>query len=350
MKEHMRKVFRDKFVKLFAKAVSTPAVRYQINKMIAVSLDQNKRTKLKNFRSPYIHEGFSKTGSKSTQSQPIFITGRFRSGSTLLWQLFRNMNDTTAFYEPLNERRWFLPSRGSKVDISHIGVEDYWSEYKNMEHLELFYKEDWIRYSLYMDEFHFDFQLKEYLNALINSAMGRAVLQLNRVDFRLPWLRHNFPTALVLHIYRNPRNQWCSVLGKEHTYGCFDPQENFTDRFYLNLWVRDLVKQFPFLADFDGKHRYYHFYLLWKLSFIFGINNADLSISLEELTSDPEKSLNEIYQFLGKPDHFSIKDLKPIIRGDIGSQWQYYATDEWFSRIELECEAVLDEYFLKKDA
>jgi hypothetical protein len=36
---------------------------------------------------------------------PVFVTGRFRSGSTLMWSLFRNVPGCTAFYEPLNERR-----------------------------------------------------------------------------------------------------------------------------------------------------------------------------------------------------------------------------------------------------
>ena len=39
--------------------------------------------------------------------EAIFITGRFRSGSTLLWNLFRNTLGVTSYYEPLNERRWF---------------------------------------------------------------------------------------------------------------------------------------------------------------------------------------------------------------------------------------------------
>ena len=38
---------------------------------------------------------------------PIIITGRFRSGSTLLWNIFRDLPECTAYYEPFNERRWF---------------------------------------------------------------------------------------------------------------------------------------------------------------------------------------------------------------------------------------------------
>ncbi len=33
--------------------------------------------------------------------EPVFVTARFRSGSTLLWNLFRNTPEETAYYEPL---------------------------------------------------------------------------------------------------------------------------------------------------------------------------------------------------------------------------------------------------------
>jgi len=47
---------------------------------------------------------------------------------------------------------------------------------------------------------------------LIDHAPGRAVLQFNDVDLRLPWLRARFPEADILHVYRHPRDQWCSTL------------------------------------------------------------------------------------------------------------------------------------------
>jgi len=60
----------------------------------------------------------------------VFITARFRSGSTLLCNLFRQVDACTAYYEPFNERRWFDPSvRGNRVDPTHRDVEDYWREY-----------------------------------------------------------------------------------------------------------------------------------------------------------------------------------------------------------------------------
>src|SRR5688572_7553199 len=75
--------------------------------------------------------------------QPVFITARFRSGSTLLWNLFRNVPGCTAFYEPLNERRWFDPAaRGDRIDKTHLGVSDYWREYEGLAHLGQWYRQD----------------------------------------------------------------------------------------------------------------------------------------------------------------------------------------------------------------
>ena len=68
------------------------------------------------------------------RSDIVFITGRFRSGSTLLWNLFRQMDNCTAYYEPFNERRWFDSSaRGNRMDATHRGVSDYWKEYDGLQ-------------------------------------------------------------------------------------------------------------------------------------------------------------------------------------------------------------------------
>src|SRR5262245_50341535 len=70
------------------------------------------------------------------RGRPIFITARFRTGSTLLWNIFRHVDGCTAYEEPLNERRWFDPAvRGVWVDRTHQGVSDYWSEYDGLSEL-----------------------------------------------------------------------------------------------------------------------------------------------------------------------------------------------------------------------
>jgi hypothetical protein len=61
-------------------------------------------------RVPYVQNPFA-SSQRQTKDKAgagaVFITGRFRSGSTLLWNIFRNIEGFNAYYEPFNERRWF---------------------------------------------------------------------------------------------------------------------------------------------------------------------------------------------------------------------------------------------------
>src|SRR5919198_3295432 len=184
--------------------------------------------------------------------RPILVTARFRSGSTLLWNMFRNAGSCTAYYEPLNERRWFDPAaRGRHTDRTHLHVSDYWREYNGLASLADDYQEDWIRHRLYMDERSWDPHLERYVRTLIEAAPGRPVLQFNRIDFRLAWFRHHFPDAVIVHLYRHPRDQWCSSLVNPREFPFDARMDAFAahDHFYLLTWARDLRYYFPFIDE-----------------------------------------------------------------------------------------------------
>ncbi|WP_372972232.1 sulfotransferase [Marinobacter sp.] len=278
-------------------------------------------------------------------SAPVFITGRFRSGSTLLWNLFRNLPDHVAYYEPFNERRWFDPShRGEHTDDTHRGVSEYWSEYQGMDGLACLYNEDWIRYRLYMGETSFDHGMKRFIDRLASGAEGRAVLQFNRMDFRLPWLRANYPDAPIIHVYRNPRDQWCSTLRNPKGYPASAPSsEGFTDHFYLRTWFRDLVRQFPFLADYEQHHRYYLFYLIWKLSYCFGVHYSSISVGMEALTKAPSMTMKDILAAIGT-DVGLVQESDVAFVEPAEPRWQSYASENWFVDIERECDDVVWEF------
>lgn len=279
---------------------------------------------------------------------PIFVTARFRAGSTFLWQMFRNISGVTSYYEPLNERRWFdsgTLQRG--VDATHIGVSDYSSEYRNMEDLGEWFKAHWGFRWLYMDARHYDPDLYQYINQLILRAPGRAVLQFNRVDFRLPWLKANFPSATILHLYRSPREQWISNISKgkvialDYKYSRYDVSG--PDNFYLLEWARDLRRVFPFLEP-EGQHPYALHYMIWRLSYSFGRSYAKYSVCYEELISDFQSQASQMFTALGM-SQVNVDALATLNRGVEKQRAYEYADREWYESIEQECDRVLSAFF-----
>lgn len=333
----MRRVLRRKAISLLVRLLETEELRAWRNHTAAkagtISRD------IRNPPNPY--SSVIGLGERPDFSGTIFITGRFRSGSTLLWNLFRKLDGYTSYYEPFNERRWFDSDvRGGHIDISHHGVENYWSEYAGLNYLTQHYREDWTRYNLYMEKDQYEPAMQAYIDKLISAAKGNAVLQFNRVDFRLPWLRENYPGATIIHIYRNPRDQWCSVLKGSPYPKDAQTGGGFKDHFYHQIWVRDLCLKFPFLADFNHHHQYFTFYLLWKLSFDFGLQYADFSISMERLIEAPRASLADILAVTKTETDLDSLDVE-FVKNTV-SRWQSYAPDQWFHEIEVECERVLD--------
>jgi hypothetical protein len=286
-------------------------------------------------------------GRACRRSDVILITGRFRSGSTLLWNLFRNVPGCTAYYEPLNERRWFDPAtRGSRVDRTHRNVDDYWREYDGLRELGAYYREEWIRRHLFMDEYFWAQDLKRYVEILIERAPGRPVLQFNRIDFRLPWFRRHFPNAKVVHLYRHPRDQWCSALLDIKCFPRDGRAEEFAahDKFYLLNWANDLKYHFPFLEPAAAGHPYRLFYYLWKLSYLFGRRYADHSLAFEQLVGDPAGRLGELFRVLDVCGG-DLAALQKLFAAPPLGKWKEYADDAWFRAHETACETTLADFF-----
>ena len=346
--KNLRQSLKQAFIRQFLRLMNTEEMRHALVRSFPDYSDIRRR--ISTYPDPY--RASQPVKHKPSQHPPIFITGRFRSGSTLLWNIFRNLDGHTAYYEPFNERRWFdMEQRGQHTDNTHRGVSEYWSEYTGLGELADHYHEDWIRHHLYMDEQVFDFDMKAFINTLIFSAEGRAVLQFNRADFRLGWLRANYPQAHIVHIFRHPRDQWCSVIQDIQQYpSSAISAQGFTDHFYLRIWSLDLSHQFPFLADYQGRHQYYLFYLLWKLSYCFGCHYADISVAMENLTNCPESTVHSILKAIdgtgtgtgtgnGMPENIDLSFVKPT-----ESRWLEYAPASWFQVVEDECDAVIGEF------
>ncbi len=279
---------------------------------------------------------------------PIFITARFRSGSTLLWNILRQIDELHCYYEPLNERMWFdQAARQKHTDSSHKGVDNYWEEYNHIENVSGLFTRDWTYKRLIMDSTSFDPNLYAYIKALIDQSPSIPVLQFNRVDYRLPWLKANFNNSKIIHMYRHPRDQWLSV-SRNSILISHDLTGHDLSRyniFYTIEWARNLSSSFPFLDPNLGQHPYYYHYLLWRLSYIYGKTYSGLSISYEDLITDTNSTLTRVIEYIGV-SNTSVDTLANLIntRSDLG-KWKSYANSDWYSAIESQCDSLLEKHF-----
>lgn len=280
-------------------------------------------------------------------SHPIFVTARFRSGSTLLWNIFRQVDSLHSYYEPLNERMWFDKSRRQDhTDKSHMGIKDYWSEYEHIIDVKDIFSKNWTTKHLLMDQTSFNPNLYQYINSLIKQSPKQPVLQFNRVDFRLQWLKTHFNNAKIIHLYRHPRDLWISVSKNSRTISHKLSGHDYSsyNLFYTMEWAKSLTPSFPFLTPRLGKHPYYYHYLLWRLSYLYGTTYSDISISFEDLISDTNTTLMRIFNCIKIKD-VNLNDLNNLVIQLKLGKWDTYADDDWYKAIELECDALLDRYF-----
>jgi hypothetical protein len=271
----------------------------------------------------------------------IFITARFRSGSTYLWTLLHQLGRFTVYYEPLHERRWFEDgARDIPIDPSHIGMTSYHTNYQGLEPLTNLYRERWTDRRLYMGAGATDRKLRAYIQTLIDHAAHQPVLQFNRVDFRLAWLRKQFPGVRLLHLYRSPREQWMSSLKGASlpaaiTLADFKPY----DLFYLVPWWRDLRRVFAGLRPCRTAHPYYAFYLLWRLSYLMGRHYADVSISYEQLAQSPQQVMGESLAAIGLPvDGLDWSRIEGMTDYRAEPRWPAFASAAWFEEVEGVCD------------
>lgn len=298
---------------------------------------------IRNEPSPYQEPEVPINATRS-RSDIVFVTSRFRSGSTALWNAFRENKACTAYYEPFNERQWFNPEvRGSHTDSTHLGVNDYWTEYNDLEDAGNFYQEKWIREDLLMDENSWNQDMLSYIDFLIESTNKTPVFQFNRVDFRLQWLKKHYPNAKIIHLYRNPRDQWCSFLTDKTLLNKDDVAHTYKDGFYLNSWCNDLKTHFPFLSEKETPHPYGRFYYLWKLSYLYGKQFSDISIQYEELNSKPIETLENVFSVLGWDGALAKESAKAIQQSPV-DKWKGYADKEWFGIKEASYEYKIQNF------
>lgn len=148
----------------------------------------------------------------------IFLVGQFRSGSTMFWNLLRSTGLYTCYYEPLHERLLQIVENPANAphDTTHVGVEDYFAEYRCLDRdvLERLWKGWFSSKRFLLDEEDGAEDLAEYIDFLGSSGRKPVVIKFTRATLRARWLKHRFPAARLIYITRGPRDNWTSMLGR----------------------------------------------------------------------------------------------------------------------------------------
>lgn len=230
---------------------------------------------------------------------PIFICGRFRAGTSFLWQLFDYLPQYCAWYEPLHPQ---LPAHVAHVKPKpdHVGIDDYWRSYRNHPSFTEHFSPDFAHNGLWLEAGSQYPELKAYIDDLI-AASGdqQAVLQFNRMDFRLPWLKAQYPQATLIHIRRNPLQLWHSQ--RKHLPISERNNPSAADAYELMQWSVALSHHFPFLAKRNHEHAFYRCYLLQRMSDWVADHQADLCLSLEADVFDTQDYADKLSATLDVP-------------------------------------------------
>ncbi|MEH0742557.1 hypothetical protein H4F05_13670 [Vibrio cholerae] len=237
---------------------------------------------------------------------PIFVHSLFRSGSTYVFNQFRNSNSPYWCYqEPLHEKAIF-----AKSDF-RILLESDDSTAKLLRHPELNRPYFWELFEVaptclkYIDEaspyksfFREDEATIDYFTSLVEESKARPVIQECRTSARIDVLKRRMGGEHI-YLWRNPWDQWWSykvldyfdtanqvilnaddvpltidLLRKKIRFKTYQA-ENLNDEFF---WYKRNKLSFD--------ESYLAFYVLWLLSLIEAMQFADLLINMDTLSSN----------------------------------------------------------------
>lgn len=269
----------------------------------------------------------------------IFITGRFCSGTTFLWNFFNWTSQYCAYYEPLHP--------GLLASIQHIspkqkhkGVDNYWQEYLRLNELPQHYSPTFGFERLTLQENEQHQALENYLHYLIQHNDNKSVaIKFNRVDFRLGWLKQRFPTAKIIHIERNIRDSWKS--SRAHLPADVEKDMYQFNAYELIQWVIALDEQFPFIIDNSASSYHLHYFIA-KLSEKFSRHYAHVTINFER---DIIKNFDHFIEKISTTTGLNKNEITAYIQKREIPLLKEYTVDEivWLENVEKECDKILND-------
>jgi hypothetical protein len=279
----------------------------------------------------------------NAKSDIIFISGRFRSGTSMLWNLFNHLPQYCAYYEPLHPNL-LSHIKHVKPKQDHVGIDDYWGNYSNLNDFNKYYSTKFGQQNLYLEKHEKWPELERYIRFLIESSGEKIpVLKFNRMDLRLSWLKNTFPNATIINIDREVFPLWIST--RKHLKSDVEKNnESHPDAYDLLQWSVDLAAKFPMLKCEKNRTSYFRHYFIWKLSSLLAKSHADIHLSLEndffnssnginllakKLNWDDSQK-NKVKQLIQLPKSIENKIIKDNLYSDIESN-----IDQLFMKLGL---------------
>jgi len=248
----------------------------------------------------------------------IFIHSLFRTGSTYLWNKFRQYDHFYCYYEP------FHPSLNEVTlyNIESILTKDYQavhhpslSRYYLYEYRQILTPEHrglpYFKKSFSFDEFcnnNENPDALKYINHLIKNAGEKIpVFQFNRSAGRIRWFSGTFPESLNLYLVRNPRDQWQSYwellqrtnLETFFTMDLLTASLNASASFFeplaralplVTFSIDKYEKEENFyrvaLRCYTDEEKYLIFYYTWFWTLMENVLHADLVLNINRLSGD----------------------------------------------------------------
>jgi len=254
------------------------------------------------------------------RKNPIFIHSLFRTGSTYVWNKFRQHDEYYCYYEPFHQEMANLGK--GKIDI--WGYDKSCTQWMRHPDLNVGYLREYekilepgvngvpfFKKSFSFDDFFNNAEnpdQKKYIDFLLENAGDRTpVLQFNRSSLRISWFKQNYPDALHLYLMRGPRNQFHSYIdmyekNKLDSFLTMDlivtgvnrriePFDLLATRIPIFEYHSDLFLDEKFIYSrllpvYSTDEKYYIFYFIWFLSLIENARKADFLLNIDLLSTD----------------------------------------------------------------
>ena len=283
------------------------------------------------------------------KNKPVFLSGLWHSRMTSLWMAFREHEDFTCLYAPLQHgmssitRLWIGSDTSALISMDasprNVGDKSLYAEY--LYHIK---NKGIPKFSRKLPDTYFILkgaetfpELKNYIASLLEfaSADGKTpIIGFHRMPYRLGWLTHNFD-GHIIHINSDPKDIWQK---------CMEAHAKNHDSTILNwfrileknkeMWLGHLGKSLKLRRGMDqylvNEASYYKnvleqmskaeayglLYGLWLKSIYEALYHANLIIDTDRLesaayTADIERTLKQLTGQDIDLSHFDNATLEP---------------------------------------